>query len=200
MVSSNHWQLQVERGWLLSWKAWTLKCRWCPAKPPWSSPLYFFSLPVEILDSNIAELRAVVKAIELSALNCLLHHNHITIKSDSANVISWMHNSHNRPWMHWELFSTVQRLTRFFGSITFSHVYRESNSLANCMVKQGVRRSCDFIAWFWSISQLIFIRLLKVLHFRGSDSLERWIGDSWKFPLDFVVMVILCRFQCCYLS
>jgi ribonuclease HI len=27
-------------------------------------------------------------------------------------------------------------------------VYRESNSLADCMAKQGVRRSSDFIAWF----------------------------------------------------
>jgi len=42
MVSSNHWQLQVERGWLFSWKAWTLRYRWCPAKPPWLSPWYFF--------------------------------------------------------------------------------------------------------------------------------------------------------------
>jgi len=50
--------------------------------------LSIFSLPVGILDSNIAELRAVVKAVELSASNCLLHHKHITIKSDSANVIN----------------------------------------------------------------------------------------------------------------
>lgn len=110
--------------------------------------LGIFSLPVGTLDSNIAELRAVVKAIELSASKCFLHHKHIIIESDSANVISWMHNPHNRPWMHSDLFSTVQKLTRLFGSITFSHVYRESNSLADCMAKQGVRRSSDFIAWF----------------------------------------------------
>ena len=110
--------------------------------------LGIFSLPVGTLDSNIAELRAVVKAIKLSATNHLLHHKHIIIESDSANVISWMHNPENRPWMHKELFSTVQRLTRLFGSITFSHVSRESNSLADCMAKQGVRRSSDFIAWF----------------------------------------------------
>jgi ribonuclease HI len=108
--------------------------------------LGIFSLPVGILDSNIAKLRVVVKAIELSASNYLLHHKHITIESDSTNVISWMHNPHNRPWMHWELFSTVQRLTRFFGSITFAHVYRESNNMADCMAKQGVRRSNVFIA------------------------------------------------------
>jgi len=56
--------------------------------------LGIFSLSVGILDSNIAELRVVV---ELSASNCLLHYRHIIIKSNSANVISWMHNSHNRP-------------------------------------------------------------------------------------------------------
>ena len=61
-------------------------------------------------------------------------------------------------------------------------MYRESNSLTDYMAKQGVRRYSDFIAWFWSISQLISIRLLKVLHFESSNSLERWIGDSWKFP------------------
>nr|XP_034930821.1 uncharacterized protein LOC118061489 [Populus alba] len=109
--------------------------------------LGIFSLQVGILDSNIAELRAVVKAIELSASKCFLHHKHIIIESDSANVISWMHNTHNRPWMHRDLFSTVQKLTSLFGSITFSHVYRESNSLADCMAKQGVHRSSDFIAW-----------------------------------------------------
>ena len=108
--------------------------------------LGIFSLPIGISDSNIAELRVVVKAIELSASNYLLHHKHITIKSDSVNVISWMHNPHNRPWMHRELFSLVQRLTRFFGSITFAHVYRESNYMADCMAKQGVRRSNDIIA------------------------------------------------------
>jgi len=54
--------------------------------------LGIFSLSVGILDSNVAELKAVVKAIELSASNCRLHHKHIIIESDSANVISWMNN------------------------------------------------------------------------------------------------------------
>ena len=50
--------------------------------------LGIFSLPVGILDSNIAKLRVVVKAIELLASNYLLHHKHITIESNSTNVIS----------------------------------------------------------------------------------------------------------------
>jgi len=78
-----------------------------------------FSLPVGILDSNVVELRAAVKVIELSAFNCLLHHKHIIIESDSANVISW------RPWLHHKLFSSVKRLASCFGSIIFSHSFRE---------------------------------------------------------------------------
>jgi ribonuclease HI len=110
--------------------------------------LGMFSVLVGILDSNIAELRAIVKTIELSASNCLLHHQHLIIESDSANVISWMHKPHNYPWKHHNLFSYINRLNAYFGSITYSHIFRESNYMADCMAKQGVRRSSDFVAWF----------------------------------------------------
>jgi len=111
--------------------------------------LGIFSLSVEILDSNIAELRAVVKAIEFSASNCFLHHKHIIIESDSANVISWMNNPHNRPWIHHKLFSLAQRLALCFDSITYTHSYRESNHMADHLAKQGVHRISDFVAWLW---------------------------------------------------
>lgn len=109
--------------------------------------LGIFSMPIGILDSNVAELRAVVKAIELSASNCFLHHKHIIIESDSANVISWMNNSYNRPWIHHKLFSSAQRLASCFDSITYSHSYRESNHMADHLAKQGVHRISDFVAW-----------------------------------------------------
>jgi ribonuclease HI len=50
--------------------------------------LGMFSVLVGILDSNIAELRAIVKAVELSASNCLLHHQHLIIESDSAMLLA----------------------------------------------------------------------------------------------------------------
>jgi len=109
--------------------------------------LGIFSLSVGILDSNVAELRAVVKAIELSASNCFLHHKHIIIESDSANVISWMNNPHNRPWIHHKLFSSAQRLASCFDSITYTHSYRESNHMEDHLAKQGVHRISDFVAW-----------------------------------------------------
>jgi ribonuclease HI len=97
--------------------------------------LLVFSIPVGILDSNLAELRDIVKAIELSASNCLLHHKHLIIESDFVNVISWMHNPHNKSWMHHKLFSSINRLNAYFGSITYTHVFRESNYMANYMAK-----------------------------------------------------------------
>jgi len=96
---------------------------------------------------NQLHLRAIVKAIELSASNCLFHHQHLIIESDSVNAISWMNKPHNRPWKHHNLFSSVNRLKAYFGSITFSHIFRESNCMTDCMAKQGVQRSSDFVAW-----------------------------------------------------
>ena len=109
--------------------------------------LGIFSLSVGILDSNITELRAVVKAIKLLASNCLLHHKHIIIESDSVNVISWMNNPHNRPWLHYKLFSSTKRLVSCFDSIIYTHSYCESNHMADHLTKQGVHRISNFVAW-----------------------------------------------------
>jgi ribonuclease HI len=91
--------------------------------------------------------RAVVKAIELSTPNCLLHHKHIIIEYDSANLISRMNNPRNRPWLHHKLFSSFKRLVSRFGSITFTHSYHESNHMADHLAKQGMRRTSEFVAW-----------------------------------------------------
>jgi len=109
--------------------------------------LGIFSLSVGILDSNVVELRTVIKAIELSASNCFLHHKHIIIEFDSANVISWMNNPNNRPWIHHKLFSSAKRLASCFDSITYTHFYRESNHMADHLAKQGVHRISDFVDW-----------------------------------------------------
>ena len=62
-------------------------------------------MSTSIIESNEAKLRDVVKAIEISASNPFLHHKHIIIESDCFNVISWMNNPNNRPWLHHKLFS-----------------------------------------------------------------------------------------------
>ena len=77
----------------------------------------------------------------------VLHHQHLIIESDSVNVIRWMNNPLSHSWKHHNLFSFVNRLKAYFGSITFSHIFRESNCMANDLAKQGVRRPSEFVAW-----------------------------------------------------
>jgi len=108
---------------------------------------FWYLFTVEILDFSIAKLRAIVKAIELSAPNCLLHHKHIIIEYDSVNLISGMNNPRNGPWLHHKLFFSVKRLVSRVGSITFIHSYNESNHMADHLAKQGVRRTSEFVAW-----------------------------------------------------
>jgi hypothetical protein len=95
-------------------------------------------LSVGILESNKTELRAAIKAIEISASNSLLHHKHIIIESDSANIISWMNNLdlQSRDWLYICL-----------GSITFIHSCRESNYMTDYLAKQEVRKTSEFVAW-----------------------------------------------------
>jgi ribonuclease HI len=120
---------------------------WYLTKSSWPSPRCFLYSSWDFR-FQFSLVEATVKAIELSASNYLLHHKHFIIESDSPNVISWMHNPHNRPWMHHKLFSSVNGLNAYFGSITYTHVFRESNYMADYMAKQGVRRSSEFVAWF----------------------------------------------------
>jgi ribonuclease HI len=54
--------------------------------------LGIFSMSTGIIESNEAKLWDIVKAIEISPSNPLLHHKHIIIESNSSNVISWMNN------------------------------------------------------------------------------------------------------------
>ena len=105
--------------------------------------LGMFSVSIWNLDYNIVELRAIVKAIELSTSNCLLHHQHLIIEYDSANVIVGCISLTSVP-KHHNLFSFVNKLNAYFGLITYSHIFRESN----CMAKQGVQRSSEFVVWF----------------------------------------------------
>jgi ribonuclease HI len=130
----------MECGQILSRQAWPLKIGGVLRNHN-GIFLGIFSLPVGILDSNVAELRAVVKIIKLSASNCLMHHKYIIIESHSVNVISRMNNPHNRPWLYHKLFSSAKRLASCFGSITFSHSFRESNHMADHLAKQGVHRN-----------------------------------------------------------
>ena len=150
-------------------------------------------------------MRAIVKAIELSTSNCVLHHQHLIIESDSANIISWMHKPHNCHWKHHNIFSSVNRLNVYFGLITYSHIFRESN----CMAKQEVRRSSEFVAWFWLNHQscgptyvsstVMLLRLFLFCFVEENLAMSSFWWILLVLPGSISLFSSLCRAICYYL-
>ena len=54
----------------------------------------FFLIPYGIIDSNLAEVIAIRKALQLSSLKPEFLNVKITIESDSLNMVTWI-NQHN---------------------------------------------------------------------------------------------------------
>ena len=112
------------------------------AKSLWNSSWYLFVVGWNFriqwsrATSCCQSYWVVVKAIEISASNSLLHHKHVIIESNSANVISWMNNPENKPWLHYKLFSSAKRLALCFDSITFTHSRHESNHMTDHLAKR----------------------------------------------------------------
>ena len=107
-----------------------------------------FSVPCGIIDSNLAEVIAIRKALQVLSLKPEYHNVNIIVESDSFNAISWLTNSEVEiPWkFHFER-SLIDNLKNQFYNVSFIHTLRENNSMADAFAKQGVYRDIDFIAW-----------------------------------------------------
>ena len=107
-----------------------------------------FSIPCGIIDSNLAEVIAIRKALQLSTLNPDLLNVNITIESDSTNAVAWInHNLESSPWkMHTEL-CLIENLLAAHQHTSIVHSFRENNFMADALAKQGLHRDSDFIAW-----------------------------------------------------
>ena len=107
-----------------------------------------FSIPCGIVDSNLAEVIAIRKALEILSLNNEFHDARVIVESDSTNVVKWVNQSPDDwPWtMHNEL-CLIKNLKATFPLISFAHTLRENNFMADSVTKQGVHRDCDFVAW-----------------------------------------------------
>ena len=63
------------------------------------------------------------------------------VESDSVNVISWMKYL-RAPWKIQFLFNEIIHLV-FELQVSFQHVSRSTNGMADCLAKQGVDHSCN---------------------------------------------------------
>ncbi|KAJ9185001.1 hypothetical protein P3X46_004681 [Hevea brasiliensis] len=123
-------------------------CRW------WSFHLGHFlcicSYPAGIDDSNGAELKAIGKALELLFYSSSIFHGvfSIILEPNSRVALSWIHNLDAAPWHLPQTINSVCSKLSILPNISFCHVLREENAIADSLSKQGLNRSEDFVAFF----------------------------------------------------
>lgn len=103
--------------------------------------LYIISKHDEIKDSNQAEVLAILEAVRIYSSSFL---NSLIVKSDLANTISWV-NSLRGPWKIQFLFNEIHHLMSLI-RVSFQHISRPANGMADCLAKQGVESSCNLSA------------------------------------------------------
>ncbi|KAF2316185.1 hypothetical protein GH714_041526 [Hevea brasiliensis] len=101
-----------------------------------------FSCPNRELSSNQAELKAMIKALQISKdLIASSHGNHAFIfETDSSNILTWINGSSERPWRDKHLIMEALNLIAQLPHTLFLHTDREANSLADNLAKLGCHK------------------------------------------------------------
>ncbi|CAI9759581.1 unnamed protein product [Fraxinus pennsylvanica] len=83
--------------------------------------------------NNEAELRAVISGVELCKE---MGFQQVEIECDSAVVVNWLTHSLCKIWYLWDYWDELLKLLSGI-SFTISHQYREANSAADLLARQG---------------------------------------------------------------
>ncbi|EOY10121.1 S-domain-1 13-like protein [Theobroma cacao] len=72
----------------------------------------------------------------------------LVVESDSANAINWVQHHCKVPWRMKNISNAIETLLRKSIRITFKHVMREANKVADGLAKAGVLRYSNFKSYF----------------------------------------------------
>ena len=103
--------------------------------------LALFSGPLGILDSNIVEVMAIKVALGMFVRSIWKGKFGLIIESDSKIAVRWCSGKDCRPWKLWEIFGAIDKFVEDIGNVSWTHIYREANDLADSLAKSGVGRS-----------------------------------------------------------
>ena len=98
--------------------------------------LLMFSKSVGIRDSNEAESLAILEALRIFSTS---FHGPLLVESDSTNAVGWLLKPDSRPWNFQFHFNEMKKISSLV--VSFGHVLRRANSIADALVKQGVDRA-----------------------------------------------------------
>ncbi|PWA52720.1 reverse transcriptase [Artemisia annua] len=109
--------------------------------------LALFSIPLGVLDSNVAEVMAIKEACRMVNEKLDLSSYGIIVESDSLNAVSWIRRPFERPWRLLSHFQEIDLFLSTNGNRSIAHIKREGNCDADKLAKEGVLRSVPLSIW-----------------------------------------------------
>lgn len=106
-----------------------------------------FSSPIPPLEINSAEVFAILRATQITMRSQRIKSHIITIVSDSSNAVQWCNQDSGGPWNLSFMLNFIRNARKSWLSLSIVHKGRGSNSVADSLAKQGLRRSDEFLAW-----------------------------------------------------
>ncbi|KAK2656639.1 hypothetical protein Ddye_009691 [Dipteronia dyeriana] len=107
-----------------------------------------FSIYVGCQDVITVELLVIVKACDMCVLKNELLGKKVIISSDSKNTVSWINNSGLRNINFMQQIYNIRYFNLKFGHMCVEFNPRESNMMADSLVKKGVEGDLYVINWF----------------------------------------------------
>ncbi|KAK8579195.1 hypothetical protein V6N12_069524 [Hibiscus sabdariffa] len=106
-----------------------------------------FSGPCEGLGAKYAEFQAIKVAMELFIEADWVGKSPLVIESDAKMVLNWISNKFVRLWGWWTILVEIDKLVSKIAKVHFNYVSRQTNVLADYLVKDDMRRKSIFRAW-----------------------------------------------------
>ncbi|PWA68757.1 hypothetical protein CTI12_AA301610 [Artemisia annua] len=106
-----------------------------------------FSIPIGVLDSNVAEVMAIKEACRMVNEKLDLSSSGIIVESDSLNAVSWVRHPLERPWRLLSHFQEIDLFLSTNGNRSIAHIKREGNCDADKLAKEGVIHSVPLSIW-----------------------------------------------------
>ncbi|KAF5735616.1 hypothetical protein HS088_TW15G01125 [Tripterygium wilfordii] len=104
-----------------------------------------FSCNVGICEPNEAELRALSKALQLTLSYLCRMHLHSSLKLTLSNAFKWAAQQCEAPWKLAQLSNVIALSKLQIGNLSYHHIRRGGNGIADLLAREGIRRSSDFI-------------------------------------------------------
>ena len=104
-----------------------------------------FSKSIGIADSNMVELLAVREALKVFVASRWASSHKLIIESVSSNVVNWMLNPSESPWVMKRFVAQMEYLKQQLLGCDFVFTPREGNNMADALAKSGVARQNDLV-------------------------------------------------------